>query len=114
MEAVCVEKGIIDGPVERPKKGGGTEIVRKSDLRGKIEGMKEKLVISATDAEAFHACRFLGNDAVHELLRPTSSELILAIEIVEHTLESVFEVPMKTDEVKAIKRSRKPPKKSTP
>jgi hypothetical protein len=107
MEAVCVEKGIADGPVEQVGKGGATKIVRRNDLRGKIEGMREAEVISATDAKAFHACRFLGNDAVHELLRPTSAELKLAIEIVEHTLDSVFEVPKKTEEVQEIKRSRK-------
>lgn len=42
-----------------------------------------------------HGQRYLGNEAVHMLARPSKSELKLAIEIIEHTLDHLYDVPEK-------------------
>lgn len=65
----------------------------KSNLEGKINGLAQKKFLTAQNAEALHEHRFLGNDALHELTQPSSEELKLAIEIVEHTFKSVFDLP---------------------
>ncbi len=106
VEAVCVDRGVTDGLVKRKKNDGTEETTRKNNLEGKIEGMKEKAVITVSHAAAFHQCRFLGNEAVHELERPYPEELKLALEIIENTLESVFEVPEKISEVDHLKNHR--------
>jgi hypothetical protein len=43
---------------------------------------------------------------VHQLARPSTDELRLAIEIVEHTLEQLYELPEKAEELKRAKALR--------
>jgi len=40
--------------------------------------------------ERLHAIRFLGNDAVHEIKTAKSESVMLALEIVEHALKSIY------------------------
>lgn len=49
--------------------------------------------ISKRDAELLHAIRFMGNDSAHEIKAPKESALKIALEIVEHLLQSVFILP---------------------
>jgi len=108
VEGVCAEQGVIDGPVQVPAKGGGTQIVRRDNLEGRIAGLQEKGLLTQASAQTLHEHRYLGNSAVHELARPSSDELRLAIEIVEHTLEQLYELPEKAEELKrAIARRKK-------
>jgi hypothetical protein len=48
----------------------------------------------------------LGNQALHELAQPTRDELELAIQIIEHTFESVYEIPDKAEGLR-IKRANR-------
>ena len=48
----------------------------------------------------------MGNKAVHELDQPSKEELELAISIVEHTLENIYELPGKAAEMRMRKRRR--------
>jgi len=107
IEGICSEEGIKDGPVEVPEKGGGIKTVRKRNLQGKISGLLERGALSRTNADILHEHRFLGNEAVHELAQPSQEELKLAIQIVEHTLETIFEIPPKAKELKDRKSKRK-------
>ena len=66
--------------------------MRKNDLRGKIEGMLEKGLITPGQRDILHEHRFLGNEALHQLDTPNSQELNLAIDIIEHTLEHLYEI----------------------
>lgn len=59
-----------------------------------------------TSADTLHEHRYLGNDAVHQLARPSADELRLAIEIVEHTLDQLYELPEKAEELKRAKALR--------
>jgi hypothetical protein len=108
VEGVCADQAINDGPVESPAKGGGTQIIRRDDLAGRISGLSEKGLLTAASAQTLHEHRYMGNHAVHELDRPSADELRLAIEIVEHVLEQLYEMPEKVRELKkrrAIRRS---------
>jgi hypothetical protein len=51
----------------------------------------------------------MGNDAIHELSRPSEDDLHVAIEIVEHTLESLYEIPEKAEALRANRAKKKRP-----
>jgi hypothetical protein len=108
VEGICAEQGVTDGPVLVPAKGGGTQSIRKDNLEGRIAGLQEKGLLTQSSAQTLHEHRYLGNSAVHELARPSEDELRLAIEIVEHTLEQLYELPEKAEELRrAIARRKK-------
>lgn len=100
VEGICADQNVVDGPVEIPVPAGGTKTVRKSNLEGMIFGLHEKGLLTAKNAATLHEHRFLGNHAVHELKKPSTIELRLAIEIIEHTLEQIYELPEKANELK--------------
>jgi uncharacterized protein DUF4145 len=108
VEGICLDQGIKNGPVEITKPDGSTIIKRKSDLRGKIKGLYEKGILTSKNSEILNEHRFLGNEAVHELSQPSVEELSLAIEIVEHTLDDLYEIPEKAEELvkKRVKRKK--------
>jgi hypothetical protein len=106
VEGVCEANGIKTGNVERVEKGV-TKIKRSSNLEGKINGLYENGVLTKTHANSLHEHRFLGNEAVHELSAPTKKELRLAIEIIEHVFDSLYEIPEKAKELKANRSKRK-------
>ncbi len=108
VEGVCAQQGIADGPVQVPAKGGGTQVIRRDNLEGRIAGLQEKGLLTQPSAQTLHEHRYLGNSAVHELARPSADELKLAIEIVEHVLEQLYELPEKAAELhRAIARRKK-------
>lgn len=106
IEGVCADQKITDGPVKINNKDGPTAIQRKKTLQGKIAGLGEKGILSQQYAEILHEHRFLGNDAVHDLSKPSFDELVLAIDIVEHMLESLYEVPQKADDLRGLRLKR--------
>ena len=88
-------------------KGGGTQVKRKDNLEGRIAGLQEKGLLTQASAQTLHEHRYLGNDAVHELARPSEDELRLAIEIIELTLEQLYELPEKAEELRRATARRK-------
>lgn len=107
VEGICAQQGVVDGPVPIPAKGGGTPIKRKDNLEGRIAGLQEKGLLTQANAQTLHEHRYLGNDAVHELARPSEHELRLAIEIIELTLEQLYELPEKAEELRRATARRK-------
>ena len=108
VEGICAQQGITDGPVEVPARGGGTQIERRDNLEGRIAGLQEKGLLTQPSAHTLHEHRYLGNDAVHDLARPSPDELKLAVEIVEHVIEQLYELPEKAAELhRAIARRKK-------
>ena len=85
LEAICRDKSINDGP--DPNRPGE----RASNLGGKIEGLIEARHVTPADGVLLHALRFLGNEAAHELLRPSTQELGTAIVVVEHAIASIYD-----------------------
>ena len=106
VDGLCLERGIVDGPVVAPAKGGGTKVVRRDNLEGRIAGLQEKNILTPSSAQTLHQHRYLGNEAVHELVRPSEEELRLAIEIIEHTLEQLYEIPEKAEALKRTTAKR--------
>jgi hypothetical protein len=107
VEGICAHQGVADGPVLIPARGGGTQIVRKNNLEGRIAGLQEKGLLTESSAQTLHEHRYLGNDAVHELARPSDDELRLAIDIIELTLEQLYELPEKAEELRRATARRK-------
>lgn len=106
IEGICKEHNIKDGPVVTIT-ASGKKTTRKKDLRGKISGLHEKGLLTKTHADILNEHRFLGNKALHELKKPSTEELQLAIEIIEHTIENIFELTVKADNLRETKSKRK-------
>jgi hypothetical protein len=99
IEGICNSEGITKGLVEI-EQNGEKKLVNKSDLRGKIGGLYEKGLLTKNHADFLHEHRFLGNSALHTLQQPTKKELKLAIEIVEHTLDNIYELSEKVNDLR--------------
>ncbi len=106
VEGICEDQEITDGPITANKKDGSSKVERKENLQGKISGLCEKGILTRENSEILHEHRFLGNEAVHKLSQPSSEELTLAIEIIEHTLDALYEIPEKAQELKRKKAIR--------
>lgn len=110
VEGICWQKGIKKGSVAVQKKDG-TKITKVvSTLDGKIGGLCENGFLTIKQAEVLHQHRYLGNEALHELVQPSTSELELAIQIIESILETLYETPDKAAELRrsmARRRSKK-------
>jgi hypothetical protein len=103
IEGVCKERGIEGGTVTDEK--GVAK--RKDNLEGRVNGLEETGYISRQQAETLHQIRFLGNDAAHELDQPSTRNVSMALDIVEHLLEQVYEQPAKAKALAARKRPSK-------
>lgn len=110
IEAICNHEQIKDGPVETVDKNGTPKVIRKKDLMGKINGLHEKGIISKKQIDVLHEQRYLGNEAIHEIVPPRQSRLTIAIQIIEAILEQLYEVDAKA---LLLKISRKRPETKT-
>ena len=59
-------------------------------LEKRIDQLAKAGHISNADKGRLHAIRFLGNDAAHEIREPRAPELRVALDIIEHLINSVF------------------------
>jgi hypothetical protein len=66
--------------------------------------MIERGFLTKEHGRTLHELRFLGNEAPHELKVPRSDELHIAIDIVEHTLENLYELGTKAETLRMRKR----------
>ncbi len=107
IEGICSAKHIKTGPVTVKNRGGGSRVVRQKNLRAKIEGMFEKGLITKEHRRTLHEHRFLGNEALHELAPPERAELAIAVSIIEHTLEHLYEIQDQAAKLRALKKQRK-------
>jgi hypothetical protein len=103
VEGICADQSIADGPVPDPN-GGAPR--RKNTLEGKINGLVEKGILTQKNAETLHEHRILGNEALHELESPRYGELKLAIEIIQHVIEELYEIPAKGQELRQHRTKR--------
>ncbi len=106
VEAICADRGIANGPVEQMRSGKKVT-VRKTNLEGKIEGLREKAFVTVDHAIVLHETRLFGNEAAHELKRPGRDTLKSAVEIMEHTLENMYELTVKARSLRLSKGTRK-------
>lgn len=106
IEGICIEKNIQDGPVVKIKNGISTT-VRGNNLYAKIEGLAEKGILTKEHSRILHENRVLGNDALHTLQDVPKEDLKIAIEIIEHTLENLYEIQVKGQLLALKNRHRK-------
>jgi len=81
--------------------------MQKKDLEGKISGLHDKGVLTKKHADILHNLRFLGNEAVHELDQPSTNELALALDIIHHILDALYEIPEKAETLRDNMARRK-------
>lgn len=103
IEGICLDKKILGINVVNKK--GKTNL--KTSLEGKIDGLAESGFLTKDNASSLHELRFLGNEALHELSRPSIAELKLVIEIIELTLDNIYELQHKAMRLKHAKLTRK-------
>lgn len=60
------------------------------NLFAKIDDLKNKGVLTNAGADILHKLRSMGNDSAHEAKPSTSKQLILAMDVVENLLQSVY------------------------
>lgn len=102
IEGICLDK-LIKGILKKNKKG---KDFLQDNLEGKIEGLAEKGYLTKDNATSLHELRFLGNEALHELTKPSIAEIKLAIEIIELTIENIYEIQHKAKTLKRQKANR--------
>jgi len=73
-----------------------------ANLEKRIDQLFKGGYVSNEDKKRLHAIRFLGNDAAHEVKEPTEADLRVALEIVEHLLNSVFILTRKAKSLQTI------------
>lgn len=103
IEGLCNNIGITEGEVLG--KNDKTRISKNLD--GKINALSVKGYLLKNNAEILHELRFMGNYALHELSSPSSAELKMAIDIIEHTINNLFEFQHKATEFKKEIAKRK-------
>lgn len=97
VDGICADQNVLDGPVTHPQ----TEVVQRRDnLQGRIAGLAERNLLTRDHADILHQHRFLGNDAVHELAAPAVDNLQAAIQVIEHTLENIYELPITAQRIR--------------
>lgn len=102
IECICNDKGITGGNVT--DSNGAT--TTKNNLQGKISGLAEKGYITIVQSEGLHHHRFIGNEALHEIKTPSKSELSIAIDILEHAIKQIYEIPENVKKLEVLRNKR--------
>lgn len=100
LDGVCIDQKIDKGSVEYKNEKNEMKTRLSDSLDGKINGLNEKGIISKSQTQALHELRFMGNKAVHELEEPQHADLQTAFDIIEHILMDIYDLPIKSDELK--------------
>jgi hypothetical protein len=86
IEATCKDLGITAGGLDQ-----------------KINKLASNGHISKKDADRLHTVRFLGNDSLHDVVRPEESQLFIVLEIIEHLLYGIYIIDKKVkDELETV------------
>jgi hypothetical protein len=111
IERICAHIGVESGKVpafnnkgEAILEADGTQKLKDSKfLDGKISGLHESKYLTESHSKALQKLRFIGNASLHSQT-PKLSELKTAIKIIEHTLESLYELADRADEIRDPKK----------
>jgi|SRR5215213_1322486 len=110
VEGICADQNILDGPKRDHTTGQfvrhreSNEVVRKTTLDCKIEGLAENNILTERQAQLLHEHRYLGNMALHELAVPEKDVLIVAINLIEHVMEDLYSIPAQADGLRRIRQ----------
>lgn len=76
IESICIDQGI-----------------RKGNLYERIDQLEERSITTKEGKECLHKLRGLGNDAAHEMKSHKTSELLIALKVLEHMLDGTYAIP---------------------
>lgn len=76
-----------------------------SNLQKRIDQLFKAGHVSNGDKKRLHAIRFLGNDAAHEIKQPKPVDIRIALEIVEHLLNTVFILEKRAEGLETLAES---------
>ena len=89
VEALCLEQGVTAG-----------------NLQSKIDALVARGHLAAKQAEHLHEERYLGNAAVHEMVKPSSSDLEDGLQIIEVLLKTIYILPQHASDMKRRREAR--------
>lgn len=64
--------------------------IKDSNLSERIDLLHKKGHLTLSESKRLHSIRFMGNDALHEIVKPKKEHLYLLLEIVNHLLANLF------------------------
>lgn len=64
--------------------------INGEDLAKRITKLRVSGVLGKKDVERLHGIRFLGNDAAHEMKTAKQAAVLVALDIIEHALRSLY------------------------
>lgn len=70
-----------------------------------IEDLSVNGILSFTQVEFLHVCRFIGNSAAHEIAAPSKEQLISALDIIETLLVTIYILPDKANLIDIKKKN---------
>jgi hypothetical protein len=70
--------------------------VAGKELNTRINNLANKGLISKRDSVRLHSIRFLGNDAAHDIKKPSAGSLAAALTIIEHLLTTIYLIDSET------------------
>ncbi|WP_379969168.1 DUF4145 domain-containing protein [Ectobacillus sp. sgz5001026] len=108
IEGICNDLSIKNGYVTDDNTGlivldKDNNQVRSGNLNGKINGLAEQGVLTASQTVILHMIRKLGNQTVHKLNNPPGKIIFSGLEIVENTLTNIYELKKFDSIIKYLK-----------
>ena len=82
IESICKERGVTG-----------------KNLSALIDGLSDKGVLSAKQAEILHSHRFLGNVAAHKVQQASREEILAALEIAESMMKTIYILSKLSEEI---------------
>lgn len=101
IEGLCKKLGIISGyvidkntnlPITIKKGEKAGQIALRKNLEGKINGLESSGILTKSQVEILHSIRDTGNESAHDLEIPSKTSVRKAIEIIEFTFTSIYEL----------------------
>jgi hypothetical protein len=77
-----------------------------SDLQDRIRNLRANHIVSGREASALHAHRVFGNDALHHMKTPSLEEVLDALAMLDHVLETLYQLPRRTNRLLRRRDSR--------
>lgn len=94
IEGICADNEVKENLKDKAKNKNYYR-----NLRNKINGLADIGFLTERNAEILQHLRFIGNDALHKLERPSKKELKIALDIVDIIIKSTYELKLKGEKL---------------
>ncbi len=75
------------------------------NLQAKIDALVSEQLLAKPQADLLHEARYIGNAALHEIERPSESDVAIGLEIVEGLLKTIYVLPSRAAELGRMRRN---------